>query len=105
MGAARNTTQAGVARANGIAKMGTISLSVTKQQRDAIAAAAKLHGLSPESYAVRAVLKATEREAGKPTAGAIAADRIRALSGQYGDPSMDAPELSRKLREESEAGR
>jgi hypothetical protein len=105
MGAARTPAKAAASRANGLARKGT---NLTDEQKERLRLARWGNRPPKEEKPKRApgrTKQQAQRDGNEPTSGAIPVERIRALSGSYGEQSLDAPDLARKLRKEAEAGR
>ena len=85
----------------------TLTIDLTADQRAALEAEASLHGFSLPEFARLRLLENVSTETEKPKTGAELAARIRGLnlSGNYGDPGLDSPDLARKLRKEAESRR
>ena len=85
----------------------TLTIDLTPEQQAVLEANASARGMELPEFVRLRLLENGSAGMQKPKTGAELAARIRELklSGNYGNPGLDAPELARKIRKEAEARR
>ena len=77
----------------------TITIDLTQEEEARLKSAAADAGIDEAEYVRTLIVSLGKPDSSRPKTGAELADALEALnlSGEYGDPNIDAPELARQL--------
>ena len=77
----------------------TLTIDLTPEQENILSRQAQAAGIDQAEFIRSLIISVGKPGSSRPKTGAELADALEALnlSGSYGDPNIDAPELARQL--------